>query len=245
MQGQIDTRWTGLLLAMLLLPASGVTPAAQEPPASFSVRNFGALGDGTTMDTAAIQEAIETAAAEGGGTVFFPAGNYLTGSIDLRSHVTLYLDSGATLLGSKSLDDFAVRRPQFRSYTDNYVVRSLISGENLENVAIVGRGCIDGQGAAYNERTYLIRPYNIRLVECRNILIEGITLRDSPMWMQHYLACDNVTIRNVRVFNFVSRNNDGLDIDCCHDVHISDCSFFSDDDALCLPRRSPCHRSPR
>lgn len=217
---------------LMISPLQTVSAEAKE--GIYSVRVFGAVGDGSSNDTSAIQSAVEAASRAGGGTVLFPPGRYLSGTIVLRSNVTLALAAGATVLGSTNPSDFPHMLPETRSYTDNYVRQSLIYGEDLENIAIVGRGTLDGQGQEYNWREYRDRPYVIRLIHCRNVVVEGITLRDSPMWMQHYLACDNIQIRGIRVFNHVTYNNDGLDIDGCHNVQVSDCIIDSDDDALVL-----------
>lgn len=200
----------------------------------YSVRQFGAVGDGKTPDTEAIQKAIDAASAAGGGTVCLPPGTYLSATIRLKSKVTLRIDAAATLLGSTNLKDFPEIIPRFRSYTDKYVRTSLIYAEDVHDVAIVGRGTIDGQGAAYKDRKYLIRPYLIRFITSSNILMEGLTLKNSPMWLQHYLACDNVTIRGITVHNRVNANNDFVDIDCCRNAIISDCFSDSDDDAVTL-----------
>jgi polygalacturonase len=211
--------------------------AANAAPIGHDVRAHGAKGDATTLCTRAIQNAIDTAAEAGGGTVFFPAGKFLTGTIYLKSNVTLMLEAGCTLLGSTDLKNYPVRVADTRSYTDSYGKQSLISGEGLENVAIVGRGTIDGQGKAFawtRERPYEDRPYLIRLARCRDVLIEGVRLQNSAMWMQHYLACERLTIRGITVHNHVNYNNDGLDIDSCEDVTVAQCVIDSDDDAICL-----------
>ncbi|MCX7043991.1 MAG: glycoside hydrolase family 28 protein [Candidatus Sumerlaeota bacterium] len=225
---QSMNRFPAIIFALCLASSA----AAENAP--FNVRNYGAAGDGKTLDTAAIQKAVDACAASSGGAVILPAGRYLSGTIRLKSHVALQLDDGAILLGSPSLEDYPETSSSVRSYTDNYVRQSLIAGENLERVAIRGRGVIDGQGQLFRRKEYLTRPYVIRLVKCEDVLIEGVTLLNSPMWMQHYLACDRVRIQGIRVWNHASYNNDGLDIDGCHDVRISDCDFDSDDDALCL-----------
>lgn len=197
-------------------------------------RLFGAQGNGQANDTAAIQKAIDAASKGGGGTVYFGPGTYLTGTLFLKSGVCLHLDAGATLLGSTDLEDYPHVVPKIRSYTDNYVKQSIIYGEDLHDVAIVGRGVIDGQGASFKSRTYENRPYMIRLIASRDILIENITIRNSAMWVQHYLACDNLTVRGITVHSRVNRNNDMLDIDCCHNVRVSDCYGESDDDTIVL-----------
>lgn len=203
-------------------------------PAAFDVAADGAVADGNTLCTDSLQRTIDRCAAAGGGTVHFPAGTYLTGTLVLRSNVFLELAAGATILGSPDPKQYPVRASVMPSYTDNYVRQALIAGENLQRVGIRGQGTIDGQGAAFRWKEYRDRPYAIRLVGCADVSIEGITLRSSAMWMQHYLGCDRVRIRGIRVFNHVSYNNDGIDIDGCHDVAISDCHIDSDDDALCL-----------
>jgi len=217
--------------AILCLLLAGALLGAE---ADFSAVRHGAVGDGKTLCTQAIQKAIDACAAAGGGRVSLPAGTFLSGTIYLKSRVTLALEEGCTLLGSPNLADYPENVPAIRSYTDNYVTRSLIAGEDLERVAVVGRGTIDGNGGAFRRKEYLTRPYVIRLVNCREVLVGGLTLRNSPMWMQHYLACRGVTIRGITVWNHVSYNNDGLDIDGCRDVIISGCRLDSDDDALCL-----------
>lgn len=224
----------------------------------FNVRDSGAFGDGQTNDTAAIQKAIDACALSGGGTVLFPAGKYLSGMIYLKSHVILNLSSSAVLLGSTRLEDYPLTQCEFSSYTDSYCGRALIWGEGLEDVGITGAGTVDGQGAAFKDNrpteevaaeiargwtdpgryrprgVYINRPYIIRLISCSGVRIEGITLRNSPMWMQHYLNCEFVRVHGITVYNHCSSNNDMIDIDCCRDVIVSDCFGDSDDDALTL-----------
>ncbi|NQT92190.1 MAG: glycoside hydrolase family 28 protein [Lentisphaerae bacterium] len=204
----------------------------------YSVNDYGASGDGKTKDTGAIQAAVEAAHEAGGGTVYFPPGIYLSGTIMLRNFITLHLEAGATLLGSTNIEDFPSVSPSFRSYTDNYVHQSLIFGEGLERITLEGRGTIDGQGTTFLGRPYRERPYLIRLVECRNVRVRDLTLVNSPMWVQHYLACDDLVIRGVRVNSFEGGNNDGMDIDSCRNVRISDCYIHSHDDALVLKSTS-------
>ena len=186
-------------------------------------------------------------AEAGGGIVSFPAGTYLTGTLFLRSRITCHLEAGAILLGSTDLRDYPAQTPEFRSYTDvNYVDKSLLYAENLRDIAIVGRGTIDGQGEAdaYRKKPYKERPYLIRMIECQNVTVKDITLRDSPMWVQHYLACVNVNIDGITVHSIVNQNNDGIDIDCCDRVRISNCDIVSGDDAIVLKSTAPrpCQR---
>lgn len=224
------------LLLVLIVSGAGADTAATGP--FYSILDYGARGDGATMNTQAIQSAIDAAAKAGGGTVFVSAGRFLTGTVVMKDCVTLFLDAGSVLLGSRDPKDYPEHWPAFRSYTDNYVCQSLIAGENLHHVSILGRGTIDGQGAAFKWKEYKNRPYLIRLVSCTDISIEGITLTNSAMWMQQYLNCERVAVRAITVDNHVTYNNDGIDIDCCREVMISDCRLDSDDDALCLKSTS-------
>ncbi len=222
------------VLMTFLSPAGAAENSPAPSDGVYSVRQFGAVGDGKTLDTEAIQKAIDAASAAGGGTVCLPPGTYLSATIRLKSRITLHIDAAATLLGSTNFKDFPEIIPRFRSYTDKYVRTSLIYAEDVHDVAIVGRGTIDGQGAAYKDHQYLIRPYLIRFITSSNIRMEGLTLKNSPMWLQHYLACENVTIRGITVHNRVNANNDFVDIDCCRNAIISDCFSDSDDDAVTL-----------
>ena len=211
--------------------------AAAARPALINVREQGAAGDGQRLETKAIQQAIEACAGAGGGTVYFPPGKYLSGTIYLKSNVALHLERGAVLLGSKNLEDYPATVAQYRSYTDNYTERSLLYGENLENVALEGGGTIDGQGAAF-QGAYQVRPYLIRLVGCRKVAVSEVTLQDAAMWVQHYLACENVYIRGITVASRCNANNDGIDIDSCERVRIADCDISSGDDAIVLKSTS-------
>ncbi|MFQ6034360.1 MAG: glycoside hydrolase family 28 protein [Sedimentisphaerales bacterium] len=207
----------------------------------YDIRDYGAKPDGKTLCTRAIQKAIDECARDGGGTVYLPPGRYLAGTIYMKSGVTLKLDAGCTLLGSTDLKDYPPTVPAFRSYTDNYTDKSLIYGENLERIAIIGRGIIDGQGGSF-KGPYKVRPYMIRFIQCRNVMVSDVTIKNSPMWVQHYLACDDVRISGITVRSHVNRNNDGINIDSCHRVIISDCNIDSGDDAIVLKSTSarPC-----
>ena len=207
------------------------------PALTLNVRDCGAAGDGLQLDTQAIQTAIDRCAGAGGGTVLLQNGRFLSGTLQLKSHVTLQIESGAVLLGSTNLADYPRLIPSLRSYTDNYVNQSLIAGENLEHVGLAGDGLVDGQGAAFprnRARPYENRPFLIRLVNCRNVRVEGLRLQNSAMWMQHYLGCERVRVRGIQVRNFCNANNDGIDLDGCRDCLVSQCVFESDDDGITL-----------
>lgn len=201
---------------------------------TFDVTEFGATADGKTPCTAALQKAIDLAGAAGGAIVRLPPGVYLTGALELRSGVTLQIDDGATLLGSRELKDYQ-RGDASSSF------RNLLHGVGLCDVTIRGAGTIDGNGDAFRDDTKR-RPKNIHLEGCTNVVVEGVRLRSSGSWMQDYKLCAGVKIRGIDVFNHATFNNDGLDIDSSRDVVISDCVIDSDDDGLCLKSTTgtPC-----
>lgn len=229
----------GLACAALLL--SGAASLAADAK-RIDVRDYGASPDGETLCTAAIQSAIDRCAAEGGGTVRLPQGIWLTGTVYLRSHVTLELLKDCVLRGSKNRSDYGGppaaggkdADPSFRS-------NAILAGKGLQRVAIRGEGLIDGQGASFRDKTKM-RPKCVYLESCTDVSIEGIRMQAAGSWMQHYRDCERLTIRNIQVFNHVSFNNDGLNIDSCRNVSITGCRVDSDDDGIVLKSLSlkPC-----
>jgi polygalacturonase len=208
---------------------------------AYNILDCGAKPDGKTLCTEAIQNAVDQCADSGGGTVYFPAGTWLTGTVYLESHVTLWLDSGCLLLGSKEKKDYGRPRKLANTEGETFSYWAIIAGRNLENIAIRGRGTIDGQGDNFKYKDGP-RPKNIYLENCSYVLVEGVRMRNAGSWMQHYRRCDHLTIRDIAVFNHVSYNNDGLNIDSCRDVVITGCTVDSDDDAIVLKSLSlsPC-----
>ncbi len=200
--------------------------------ALFNVRRFGAKGNGQARDTRAVQRAIE-AAGRDGGCAYFPPGQYLCGTLRLRSHVTLQLENGATLVAAPEradFDDFEVLN--YNSFSDqettdfNY---ALIRGRNLADIAILGPGRID---MARKKRG---GPKPIALKLCRNILVRDLTIENAPNYNISLLGCDFVDILGVTIRNGYC---DGIDPDCCRHVRIANCSVESWDDAI-VPKASP------
>ncbi len=227
---------------------SAETPGTE---AVYDVRDYGAKADGKILCTKSIQAAIDKCAADGGGTVYLPPGNWLSGTIYMGNYVTLLLDSGSTLLGSRDPNDYAhshtsgSKSPRGRtsasSVEPNFSYWSLIAGTSLEHVTIRGRGTIDGQGSAFRFKDRS-RPKGIYLENCRDVLVEGLKMLNAGSWMQHYRNCDRLRIQNITVFNHAAYNNDGLNIDSCRDVCIWGCMVDSDDDAIVMKSLSlkPC-----
>ena len=229
-----------ILLGFSLLLSIVGAGRANAVPGVFNVLDYGAKGDSVTLDTRAIQTAVD-ACGKTGGEVIFPCGVFRSGTIVMRSGVTLRLMPGAVLFGSADLADYPEHIPAIRSYTDSYVRRSLIYAEGLSNIGICGEGTINGNGndPAFKKDDYLSRPYVIRCISCRDVRISGITLQNSPMWMQHYLACDNLFVSGIRVYNHGNRNNDMIDLDGCHTVVMSDCISDTDDDGITIKSTTP------
>jgi polygalacturonase len=218
------------------------------------VRAYGAAGDGCTLDTPALQAAIDACHAQGGGTVNVPAGRYVTGSIFLRDDITLHLEAGAVLLGSEDLADYPVINGRWEG-AEQPTYASLITGFNLHHIAVTGRGTIDGRGAhwwqRFSDKTLAHpRPRLIAFANCDNVLIEGITAVNSPSWTINPVRCTNVTIHGVSITNPAdSPNTDGINPDSCRMVRIANCYVDVGDDCITIKsgvetedadKRAPC-----
>lgn len=219
---------------------SGMAPAAMPAGHVYNVRNYGALGDSTTLDTDAINRAIEAAAAAGGGTVYFPAGVYSSFSIRLRSNITLHLSPGATLLAATPVEgrpgyDPAEPGPgnEYQDFGHSHWHNSLIWGENLHDVTIEGAGLINGAGLSRGlgrDRPGAANK-SIALKLSRNVTIRDISILNGGHFAVLATGVDNLTIENVRI----DTNRDGLDIDACQNVRIANVSINSpNDDAIVL-----------
>lgn len=212
----------------------------------YNILDFGAVADTSKLSTEAIQKAIDECTANGGGKVIVPAGHYKTGTIILKSNVDFHFENGAILYGSKNLNDYIKLKPEYISLRTQEATIQLIYAENAENVSITGFGEINGQGSGFKKLTWndegITRPHLIRFITSTNVIIENITLKNSGCWMQHYLACEKLQIRGVRVFNRNNFNNDALDLDGCRNVTVSDFISDSDDDGITLKSTSlkPC-----
>src|SRR5688500_17370326 len=233
-------------------PVASSTANVARPPArrSFDVRDFGARGDGVTIDSDAINRAIDAAAAAGGGTVVISGGTFASHSIRLKSHVGLYLDQGAVLLaaetgGGRGYDPAELGPGNaYQDFGHSHWHNSLLWGENLENVAILGPGRIDGRGLSRglsvdsagnvtesNRAVPNAGNKAIALKRSRNVLLRDLTILRGGHFAILATGVDNLTIDNLRI----DTNRDGIDIDACRNVRISNTSVNSpNDDAIVL-----------
>jgi polygalacturonase len=223
----------------------------------FNVHDYGAIGDGKHIETIAINQAIEACNKVGGGTVYLPAGNYLTGTVILKSHVTFELEAGALLLGSSNPDDY----PQCENGWggERRILAPLIYAEDAENLTLAGRGTIDGQGQVWWKRFWLAspqrgmtaaktpeeiaevgrlsrgRPQLIRLLRCKDVVIKDLNLRNSAEWTVHPLFCEFIRIEGITIYNPVpSPNTDGINPESCRNVRILNCMIDVGDDCVTL-----------
>ncbi|MBQ7180600.1 MAG: glycoside hydrolase [Bacteroidaceae bacterium] len=220
--------------------------AMQAGAADYNIVRYGAKADTTRLSTVALQRAIDDCSKAGGGRVVVPAGDYKIGSIVLKSDVHLYLEKGATLYGSTDIRDYLPMKSDYVSLRTQHNTLQLIYADKVKNVAIDGYGAIDGRGGVFKKTTMeeagILRPHLIRFIQSENILLRGITLRNSGCWMQHYLTCNGVRIEGVTVFNRDNYNNDALDLDCCRDVVVTGMVCDTDDDGITLKSTAdrPC-----
>ncbi len=207
----------------------------------YNVKDFGATGDGKILDSPAINKAIEEASSKGGGTVYFPAGTYLSLSIRLKSNISLYLSQGATILAVSPSEIMKYDDPEpnilgdslkYQDFGHSHWHNALIWGENLQNISILGPGLIWGKGLTRStSKTIGSGDKSISLKWCRNVIIRDISILHGGWFGILATGVDNFTIDNVKM----DTNRDGMDIDCCINVRISNCSINSPfDDGICL-----------
>lgn len=236
------------VVAGLLMLISGTLRAED-----CNIEKFGAVGDGQTLNSVAIQKAIDHCNQTGGGRVIFPAGRFLSGTIVLKNNVTLQLQKGSVLLGSTNINDYQNLDP-FTEGLGQHVGWALVVGVDLKNIGIEGEGVIDGRGSALKAQQILTdtrpegerwgrRPFLLRLVRCEKISVSGVTLSYSAAWTSHYFQCKDVSIQKLKIISRGVAHNDGIDIDGCQNVNIRDCDIDSGDDAVCFKTTSskmPC-----
>jgi polygalacturonase len=230
----------------------------------FDIRDYGATGDGLTLDSPSINRAIDACHDIGGGVVYAPPGVYLSGTIILKSNVTLYLEAGATVLGSKNISDYgSAKGPHAHSDANQ---KHLIFARDAENIGLAGPGRLDGQGPAFwvpSGRTVppasehwrdvvaydwkpLSRPSPmLEFYNCRHVRVEDVRIENAPGWTLRPIQCEHVVIRGIAIKNpVIGPNTDGIDLTCSREVFISDCLIDTGDDAICLKSESPYGGEP-
>lgn len=257
------------------------------PNKSFSIKDFGAISDGQTLNTEAFAKAIDACSKAGGGRVIVPAGLWLTGPIQLQSNINLVIERGALVQFTPDRTQY----PIIPSGSKNFIVASPVYGFNLKNVAITGEGILDGAGESWRPlkktkatdaqwkqfnktgvvskdgtvwwptkeamegEEYLktlkdkkdltandyipardfLRPYMVYLTNSENVLLEGVTIRNSPKFVFYPTNCTNLTMRYVNIFNeWWAQNGDGIDISACKNVLIYKCNVSAGDDGICM-----------
>lgn len=255
----MKTKWIILILCTVFLPVKLIPQVTV-----YNIADFGAVADGKTINTEAIQKAIEQCYEEGGGTVYIPEGVFITGTISLKSNINLYLESGSVLTGSPDLKDYKKYKTMYND-TTHY---GMLFTYQAINVSITGTGTIDGneevffdwkvakkiewggtQGTRQKDNyrkvkegigdgpvTPLIRPRQMIIFsQCKNVLVENILLSRSPFWTLHFADCDGVIVKGVKIWNSLETpNSDGLDITSCSNVSVSDCDIRAGDDAIAI-----------
>ena len=249
--GQVSKPVVAASLGSVLLGATEVS--AEQPNQApndnnlgarvYNIRDFGAKGDGAALDTNAVQSAIDACNRDKGGTVLIPAGDFLVGTLELKSNVTLHLATQGRLLGSADKDHYKAGNG-IPPGNGNIV---MISAANAENITIEGRGTIDGNGAKFftgrgdntgpgqnSAEGYFQRPHLLIFNRCKNLLIRDVFLTASAYHCVRILRCTRVQLEGVRIHNRVNKNNDGFHFNDCEYVHIANCDITCQDDACAL-----------
>jgi len=231
-------RW-GVILFFFLLSCSST---------DFNITKYGAIADAETVNTKAIQEAIDDASEAGGGIVLVPAGQFVSGALFLKTGVELHLEKGARLLGSTNRLDYG---------EDS--AHAFINAENQKNISITGEGIIDGQGAEVVKDHYKhlragrlqdkswnvkrphesSRPELVAFQQCSDIRVSGVTLKNSANWVLTFRNSTSIVVDSLTVNSTTYWNNDGIDVENCNGVRISNCNVDSADDGICLKSEGP------
>ncbi len=255
------------LSILLFVSAESKSAYAQQPQVkkAYNICDYGAVSDGKTLNTRSIQSAIDAAhESKQGGIVVFPKGQFLTGSIEMKSNVDLYFSEGAVLLGSTNPDDYIAIDSKGRPKSpknDDMSELALILANKVNKIQLYGKGTIDGQGRELalkidslhhagikidpnyslqvmrpNER---VRPKLFRFSQCNQVKIKDLNIQSSACWGLSFELCSNLIIDNVKLTNRAYWNNDGMDITDCRNVSITNCNVNSADDGICLKSYYP------
>lgn len=228
--------------ATALLPPTGAAEEKMLGARTYNVRDYGAKGDGKTLDTTAVQAAIDACHQDKGGTVLVPAGDFLIGTVELKSNVTLQLSVQGRLLGSARREDYQAGNG-VPPGNGNVV---LLYAVNAENIAVEGRGTIDGNGVSFNNGKgdgsgpggqkggNIDRPHLVIFYKCSQVLIRDAFFTRSAYHCFRILQCKHVNIDGIRIYNRVNRNNDGFHFNSSQYVHITNCDIACQDDGCAL-----------
>lgn len=233
-----------ILLGMLLLLSCA-------DKKDFNVLDYGAVADGATLNTKAIQQAIDECYKSGGGKVIIPEGVFLTGTLYMKDNVNLHIEEKAILKGSASFEDYPDNKVSYvNSFThpgngQAFGSKALIFAEGVRNVSITGKGTIDGNG---DSSTFQLgndsspesrkRPCMLLFIDSKNIKVQDLKLTNSAYWLQNYLGCDTLHLKGLNIYNQTNFNQDATDIDASN-VLIEDCIIDADDDGICLKSHDP------
>ena len=227
-----------LLTALLLSPLAALHAAE---PKVFDITAYGAKSDGTTINTSAIQQAIDACHAAGGGTVLVPSGVFVSGSLLLKSHVTLKVGKDAILRGSPNIADYTVETAPlhwsaFWKFAASNWKQCLIYAENAHEIGIEGPGTIDGQGGTerkvFPNANDPRRPMLVRIVGCRKVTVREVKLLDPASFTTFFVRSEDIHIERVTIRSRKSPNGDGLNFDGCRRVRIKDCDLDTGDDGI-------------
>ena len=212
----------------------------QTQATDFNVIKYGAKADGITIDTKAVQAAIDACTAAKGGRVIIPAGKTVViGTIYLKDNVTLHVEQGAILKGSANISDYDEGTHKNMYKNEPHMDKCLIFARSAKSIVIDGDGTIDGNGYFKNFNNKTGRPMLMRFLECQNIHMRNIALINPAAWVSAWLYCDEITVEGIKIHSRVNNNGDGLDFDGCTNVRVSNSTFDTSDDSICLQASRP------
>jgi polygalacturonase len=215
-------------LAVICFVLIGSSRGSSASVASFNVRDFGAVGEGTNKDTVAFQKALDACAVSGGGEVLVPAGKYLIGSVQIGNHTILRLAQESVIVGSSDINDYPMMDIRWEGRWQAGR-RALIYSANVDHTGIIGPGRIEGNpavAAPQNPRGVVV----LEPISCNDVRWEGFAITQGGNWATHPTYCTDVVIKNVTI----TGNRDGIDIDSCKNVRIEDCNIDTGDDSISL-----------
>jgi polygalacturonase len=240
----------GLVLGLMMTGCD--VSSTQTPPPRRSIVEFGAVGDGATLNTKSIQQAIDQCATNGGATLVVPPGTFISGAIFLKQGVNLHLDAGAMLKGSQDTNDYPWIDTRIAGLEMKWPA-ALVNADGLTNLVLSGAGTIDGSGQRWWEEYWetrrnepdgwdphfkVARPRLVHFIRCGNVTVRDVTMQNSAFWHLQLTYCDRAVVSGIKVRAphepIKAASSDGIDIDSSSNVIIANCDIVCDDDAICL-----------